>query len=68
MLRPAAPDAPGSEVVRVGEPLVHYAVRDGIFSVWARRRWQTQEEGMEDIDGLIEQALRLARETGLGQI
>ncbi len=65
MLLPAAPDAPEGDVShRPGEGL-RYAVRDGAFCIWAPRQWQTQEEGMGDMNRLVEQALSLGRETGL---
>lgn len=65
LLLPAAAGAPATERTRIPELRLQYAVRDGIFAVWEQRRWQTQEEALGDVDGLLETGLRVARETGL---
>jgi hypothetical protein len=68
VLLPAAPDAPEAEVVRLQDPRLNYAVREGVLGVWELRRWQKQAEGMGDMDGLVQRALTVARETGLASL
>ena len=62
VLLPATGDA---DPVRVDDLAIQYGARDGIFAAWSLRKWKTQEEGMGDMDGLIAQAVRIGRETGL---
>lgn len=68
VLLPAAPGASTEGVVRQREPPLLHTVKDGLLFVWSARKWETQREGPGDIDGLVEQALRLGRETGLAAL
>ena len=40
--------------------LVYWAVRGAVLGVWKKRVWQTQEEGLGDMEGLLATARRLA--------